>query len=107
MSNTWTKESIRELLAKNDKAVGRALLVLLSRQTRDEKDTESTRHHNKIGFTPYDARMMTSMARFYAKRGFLSHKQLAYLRAPTKRFESRIGKYAGQLLDEIEKKEAA
>ena len=93
------KESIVQLLATNDKAIARALVVLNERQTRDEQLSEDTRYLNGEGFTPADARRGTSMATFFTARGYLSPKQLAYWRKPNVRGVARIAKYAGQLLE--------
>ena len=69
---THTVDSIRNLLATNDKAVARALLALNARQTADEQITQHTRHDNGRGFRPCHARMGTSMAKFYERNGYLS-----------------------------------
>jgi hypothetical protein len=101
-----TRTEIIELLLKRDVAVARALVVLNERQTRDEQHAEHTRYLNGQGFTPADARMGTSMATFFKKRGFLSPKQLAYWRKPNVRGVARIAKYAGQLLEIANEKAA-
>ncbi len=93
-----TVESIRNLLATNDKAVARALLALNKRQTADEQITEHTRHDNGKGFRPCHARMGTSMAKFYERNGYLSPKQIAYWRKPDRTGTPRIAIYARQLL---------
>lgn len=101
----WTKEEIKELLMTNDRAVERALLVLVERQTQDEKRSETTKYHNEMGFAPCDARMMTSMANFVSRGRHLTPKQLAWLRnGKSERFPSRICKYAGQILKTMEEK---
>lgn len=93
------KVEIVQLLQTNDKAIARALVVLNERQTSVEQSAESTINHNGVGFTPADARMGTSMAQFYARRGYLTEKQLAYWKKPNVRGVWRICKYAGQLLE--------
>ena len=95
-----TVESIKQLLATNDKAVGRALIVLKNRQTSDEQVTEATRHLNGRGFRPCHARMGTSMGKFFETKGYLSSKQIAYWRKETASGKSRIEIYARQLLEE-------
>jgi hypothetical protein len=94
-----SKQSIIELLEKNDKAVMRALIVLTERQTADEQASEATRHHNMRGFRPCHARMGTSMGKQASRYGRLSAKQLAYWRRPMKGGKMRIAIYAGQLLE--------
>ena len=100
-SSEWNKEKIVELLSKNDKAVGRALLRLHKNQTADEQDAQIVKHRNGMGFRPCNARMGSSMAKFFQSHGYLTAKQVAYWRARDKKGNMRIGVYAGQLLKEI------
>jgi hypothetical protein len=97
----WTKDRIIDLLEKNDKAVGRALLRLLQNQTSDEQVAQDVKYRNNQGFRPCHARMGTSMAEFFRDKGFLSPKQAAYWRVRDKNGNMRIGIYANQLLKEI------
>lgn len=100
------KQYITKLLQTNDKAIIRALIVLNQRQTYDERAAEGTKYNNGVGFTPADAKMGTSMAEFYTRRGYLSEKQLAYWKKPNRKGVWRICKYAGQLLDAAKAKQA-
>jgi hypothetical protein len=100
------KHYIAQLLQNNDKAIIRALIVLNERQTRDEQASEDTKYNNGVGFTPADAKMGTSMAEFYTRRGYLTDKQLAYWKKPNRKGVWRICKYAGQLLDAAIAKQA-
>lgn len=101
-----TKESIIELLAKNDKAIARALIVLKNRQNVDEQISETTKYQNNRGFRPCHARMGTSMAKFYERYGYLSSKQIAYWRRTDKNGNMRLAIYWRQLIEEAEKKAA-
>ena len=101
------KQSIIQLLQTNDKAIARALVVLNERQTASEQAIEHTINDNGVGFTPADARMGSSMAKFYTHRGYLTPKQLAYWKKPNVRGVWRICKYAGQLLEIAQQKAAA
>lgn len=79
------------------RAVERALLVLLDRQTADERSQETTTHRNSRGFTQADARMMTSLAKQVLSSGYpkgkqLSPRQRAWLLRPNKAGISRIAK---------------
>jgi hypothetical protein len=93
------KDTIANLLKTNNKAVARAVVVLNERQTAAEQASEFTINNNGVGFTPADAAMGTSMAKFFLRNGYLSPKQLEYWRKPNVRGVPRICKYAGQLLD--------
>jgi hypothetical protein len=101
------KQMIVDLLATNDKAVARALVVLNDRQTRDEQASEDTRYLNGQGFRPCHARMGTSMAKFFQARGYLTPKQIDYWRRTNKKGVMRIAIYAGQLLKIAEAKATA
>jgi hypothetical protein len=99
-----SKEVLVKLLETNDKAVARALLVVNANQTRDEQAAEDTRYRNGEGFRPCHARMGTSMANFYAARGYLSPKQIAYWRKTDKTGAMRIAIYWRQLAEAAQAK---
>lgn len=101
------RTQIVELLKNNDRAIARALVVLNQRQTTSEQAIEATRYRNGEGFRPCHARMGTSMANFFTRRGYLSPKQIAYWRAPMKCGKMRIEIYANQLLEIAQAKTAA
>lgn len=100
------KETIIRMLETNDQAVARALVVLTSRQTDDEKAAETTRYLNGRGYRPCHAKMGASMSKFYERNGYLSPKQIAYWRCRDKTGSMRIGIYAGQLLEVAQAKAA-
>lgn len=102
-----TVNAIKDLLATNDRAIGRALIVLRNRQTEDEQVNENTKYRNGRGFRPCHARMGTSMANFYEKFHKLSDKQVAYWRKPMADGNTRIEIYARQLLEEAHAKVVA
>jgi hypothetical protein len=86
----WTKEEIKEMLGRNDKAVLRGLMAIYNLQTADEQALQATAHHNGVGFSGCDAELLSSFAVNYTKYGRLTEKQMAILR-------NKIKKYAGQL----------
>ncbi len=98
------KEDIIKLLQTDDRAVIRALLVLHDRQTTDEQSSEDTRYHNGVGFKSCDARMGSSMAKFFQRNGYLTPKQISYWRKLDKRGNMRIAAYWKQLLAAAEEK---
>lgn len=87
-----TKHTIRALLDTNDKAVERAMIVLYDRQTQDEKQVDSTRHHNNRGFNHGDAPRGSYYARWVLSGRALTGNHLAKARSIAKR-------YAGQLAE--------
>lgn len=87
----WTKESLQELVSKNDTALYRALLRIYDKQTETEKAVKETHDWNEVGFSGVDGRIMTSIADFYVKRKYMTIKQKAIVR-------TKMKKYCGQLL---------
>lgn len=104
-----TREEFNTLIMRQDHigmhAVGRALVHLMNRQTRDEQETKSTRHHNGRGFTSSDARSGTITAKYYIKHGVLQAWQLDMWRARNRRGTTRLGKYYAQIAEEAKAKE--
>jgi hypothetical protein len=88
----WTKEEIRGLLEANDEMVKRSLLAIYALQTEDEKDTESTKHHNSVGFNGLDSEILSSFSKQLLTKGYLSPKQMTLSRR-------KILKYSKQLAD--------
>lgn len=81
MKTKLTKESIQDLLAKSDKAVERAMIVIYDRQTQDEKATSDTRHTNQRGFSGAHASKGSYYARWVLSGKHLSGSHLAKARA--------------------------
>lgn len=88
----WTKESIRELLERNDQAVARGVVALYKRQTADERSIQETKHSNGIGFNSSDARYLSWVATYAQRTGRVTGKHLIKTRA-------KLLKYSGQLAD--------
>jgi hypothetical protein len=95
----WSKEDIQDLLRTNDRAVVRALLFLYSQQTKDEQEVEATQHSNGRGFNGMDANFLSSLAKQYQQRKFLSRKQIGFVR-------QKLMKYWRQLAERAEEVEA-
>lgn len=87
------KETIsyfKEKLASDEKWALRGLLRIYQYQTDHEKAIEQTNEYNGVGFTGADSNILSSFAKQYSSRGFLTEKQMFILK-------KRIPKYAGQL----------
>jgi len=86
----WTKDTIVELLNKNDRAVERAILCLFDRQTSDEKVDSITKHYNNRGFCPCHAVRGTKMARWILSGRHLTGWHLAKAREITLRYTRQL-----------------
>lgn len=91
-TTAWDKEAIQALLARNDKAVIRALLQIWARQTPSEKSARDSRTLNDVGFTAADAPKLSRIAMQVARGMALSPGEIDFIRP-------RIMKYHRQLLD--------
>jgi hypothetical protein len=101
---TVSKEQIEKLLATNDKAVARALVVLYESQTASEQNSDSTHESNGVGFSHAHSFIGCRMAKFYLARGYLTDKQVAYWRKPTPKGRMKIALYWKQLQKAAETK---
>jgi hypothetical protein len=84
------KRIVRDKLATDDRWLVRGMVALYNRQTEDEKAAEGTRHLNRRGFNSADSEILTSFAKQWIARNWLSDKQMGILRR-------KMAKYAGQL----------
>ena len=97
-----TRDTLRTMLCNPNPryvevVVGRALLALLQRQTKDEQRANDTREHNGIGFSGADARSGTLTAKTFARDGKLLDWQIAKWTKLAKNGYPRLAKYAKQL----------
>ena len=96
----WTIETISALIARNDRAVERAIIAIYNRQTADEKNDQTTRHVNNVGFSGADVRTGTYLAQWILSGKHLDGKFLAKGRTIAL-------KYRRQLLDIANEKNTA
>lgn len=76
MPKTWDRDSIRDLLATNDRAVERAMVCIFERQTEDEQSSDDVRHHNGMGFAGWSARSGSYYAKWVMSGRRLTGKHL-------------------------------
>ena len=93
----WNKETLKDLLKRNDKAVERAILLIYSFQTFEERTYGHTETFNGVGFNRLDANILSSFAEQLNKGYNLTEKQLNIARP-------KMQKYTGQILNYIIKK---
>lgn len=86
----YTKEQIAQKIATDDKWLIRGLLAIHNRQTEDEKHSETTKESNGVGFSAFDATILTDLVNQLKRTGYLSRRQIELVR-------KKMKKYAGQL----------
>ncbi len=101
LNKEWTKEKIQKLLTTNNIMVERSLLILYSRQTRDERLTEHTTCKNDMGFNGCDAKLLTSFAKQIKENKYnkpegqrLSFKQMIWARRKIQKYSKQLADYA-------------
>ena len=73
------KEFVKTKLSTDSKWAQNALLKIFEFQTAEEQEWETTCKYNGVGFTGVDGEILTSFAKQYKRRKFLSHKQMNIL----------------------------
>lgn len=90
----WTEDEIKNLIQTNDNVLYAAFKKLYACQTADEQDTRDTHHVNGIGFNGVDAPILSSMAEFLIKTGFLTPKQKVLVRKKLIKYNKQLTKLA-------------
>jgi len=103
-----TRESIIKMLNNPNPAyvqavIGRALVVLLNNQTRDEQANNTTTQDNGIGFTGADARSGSITAKYFIKHHSLQDWMVEKWAKPNRRGIPRLAKYHAQLNAAVKK----
>lgn len=86
----YTKQDMVDLLTVSNKAVERAIVVLYTYQTADEKAVGETNEYNNVGFNGFDGGILSSFAEQINRGRKLSEKQMTIAK-------KKIFKYAQQL----------
>lgn len=81
---------LKEAIGKDNATAVWALMEIYANQTQMEQVTQSTREWNGVGFSAFDAEILSSFATQYHNRKTLSVKQLDLARR-------KMAAYAGQL----------
>jgi len=80
---------MREQASKREDVALHLLLTIFAKQTDDEQAMEQTVEDNGVGFSGVDAEFMSSLAKQYQDKGWLSKNQTPHMM-------KKMKKYAGQ-----------
>jgi len=72
----WTKDTIKEKLATNPKWIEKAIVTIFRFQTPSEAANGESKIYNGVGFSSYDAPILTSFAEWLTAGLHLSSKQI-------------------------------
>lgn len=96
-SQRVAKDTIQQAIDSNDRAVLKALVMIFDQQTAAEQSTEQTHELNGVGFSAFDAEILTSFAKQYKRKGFLSPKQMEIARKKIRGYWKQLAKLSGRL----------
>ena len=76
--------NLKKVLSENKAYALHALVFVYNKQTADEQESMATKIDNGVGFSGFDAEIMTSLASQYIAKNYLSAKQmnLVYKKIP-------------------------
>lgn len=83
---------LRQQIHHDGEKAKRALLLVYENQTREEQASSNTIEFNGIGFSSLDAEILSGIATFYKKSGFVTPRQLTIVKR-------LMPKYAVQILN--------
>lgn len=79
ITNTERRDFVKGKLSTSETWAKAALIKIFDFQTETEKNVEATTDHNGVGFTGADGEILTSFAKQYLHKKYLSAKQMALL----------------------------
>ena len=86
-------KEIKELIKLDDTYAIGALVKLYSLQTADEQMSNSTEHENGVGFNAFDAMILSDIAKYYMKKGFLSPKQIKLIKPKLYKYTKQLASF--------------
>ena len=81
---------LRKKIGSDDRWAMRAFERIYQNQTDDERVSQDTKHNNGIGFSGFDANIMSSMHESLEKYGSLSMKQMAVIKRIMPKYAKQI-----------------
>ena len=90
----WTKDSIWDVLSKNDAQLVKAFVKLVDYQEQDEIDYKTTIYRNNVGFNGCDGTFAAELYKGYKKWNRFTPRQLQYIRKMMKKYSGQLAKIA-------------
>lgn len=96
VKKVWSEDEMKDLVQTNDKVLYGALKSLYGCQTADEQTEGTTKEYNGAGFNGVDAPILSSMAEFLKKNGFLTEKQKIIVRKKLVKYNRQLTRLANE-----------
>lgn len=90
ITKTAIESFLREKLSTDDAWALRALEVVYRNQTSAEQATQTTKEHNTIGFSAFDAEILSSFAERRLRGVSLTPKQMTTLRKLMPKYHRQV-----------------
>lgn len=91
------KRIIQEAIDTNPKAVVKGLMMVYQGQTASEQASHITQEANNIGFSAFDAEILTSFAQQVERGRTLSPKQIVIARAKVRKYWKQLAIMSGKM----------
>lgn len=85
-----THEELSKLIDSSDEWAVGGLVRLYEFQTMDEQYSHTTNHLNACGFNRLDAEVLTDIVKFYKTKGFLTPRQLVFVKKALKKYVNQL-----------------
>ena len=96
VTNKMKEEFLKFKLASDINWAKRALICIFAFQTQEEKKYKSTKTINNVGFTAFDAELLTSFAQQLNSKGNLSEAQEKVLRSKMPKYWKQVERISDQ-----------
>lgn len=83
-------EVLKHMLANYDEWSKQALVRIYASQTQDEKASGETRHENGVGFNGVDAKILTSIAKYYKQNNRIGDGYMKLLKRKMPKYAEQI-----------------
>lgn len=83
-------ERLRKQISEKDSTAINTLMLVYAHQLEDEQQHETVKYHNGIGFKPQDARMGSSLAKWYKEKGFFTPKQITLVKRIAAKYAAQV-----------------
>lgn len=88
-----TKDELLERINSDANWVAGALMALYQKQTMEEQAVKGTWHQNNAGFNAVDAGVLTDIAQYYERNGYLTDRQINFVRRLLRKYLAQLCGY--------------
>ena len=83
-------EKLKAQIEVKDATAIHTLLFIYANQLEDEQKLNIVKYHNGVGFKPQDAKLGSSLAKWYKQKGFFTAKQIMLVKKIVKKYACQV-----------------